>query len=107
MAPSRFDASPDTAVITSTYVINDGLPVLLVTHDLDVAGADDWQFNAGDGDFDRAARMVVSLAQALGLDATLADVAGSPPGHAATRSRRQAAWVVKRLDEGSSAGTGE
>lgn len=39
-----FDDPPDVAVISTRYVMQDRLPILLVSHDDDEEGAGEWSF---------------------------------------------------------------
>jgi hypothetical protein len=82
-----FDQAPDAAAITVRSVIEGG-PVLFVSHDADDHG---WQFLYGrEPDMDAA--RVVGMAEALGLDPTLAEVAHLPPGWIAWRARIGDGW---------------
>ena len=86
-----FDDSPDTAVITCCHVL-EGVSILRVTHD-----AEDgmWQFLCGCTHEADDAR-VISLAEALSLDASLRKIACMPCGCVAERKNAKSRWVVKK-----------
>ena len=58
-----FDISPDTMVVTSSYVTDAGMPVLCVSHEQDPEEGIIWQFHAGNGDFGTD---VIQLVRAVG-----------------------------------------
>ncbi|MCE9575996.1 MAG: hypothetical protein K8W52_22785 [Deltaproteobacteria bacterium] len=88
----RFGLAPATAVVTTTYVMKQGLPVLDVTHEDDEQGGALWQFHCGNGDYEPAVLMLVTLAQVLALDETVAELADLPRGWRGTRAERGAPW---------------
>jgi hypothetical protein len=50
--PWPFDVSPDTAVVTTSYVTKDRQPILYVTHEYSEEEGVTWQFHCGNGDYD-------------------------------------------------------
>lgn len=76
------------ATITVRQIIEDGRPVLYVTHDADDGG---WQFFTGD-DVSTDDAMVLSLEEMLKYDPTLAGLANMEPGWMAVRERIGAPW---------------
>ena len=83
-----FADPPDTAVFTVGAVLS-GAPVLHVQHD-EEDGA--WQFLDG-SDVSYTKARVVSLAEIVGLDPSVADVADLSLGWQATRDAPHQAWV--------------
>ena len=93
---SDFQMTSDTAVLTTRYVIEDGLPTLEVSHDIDEEdGSHLWQFHCGNGDYDMSKIMVVGLSTMLRIDPTLYDVARLPVGFTATRTSNTEEWVFR------------
>ncbi len=84
-----FDTPPDTAVITCCHVL-DGHAILHVSHD-----ADDgmWQFLCGKSHSTHEAR-VVSLAEILALDQSVAALSRLPFGCTAQRRWRFSPWKI-------------
>jgi hypothetical protein len=83
-----FEDPPNTAAITTRLVIEDGAPVLLVTHDLEDGG---WQFLCGTTDDPEEAR-VVGLGHMCARDASLLELAELPEGWRAWRADVGAPW---------------
>ncbi len=88
MEPWPFADPPNVAVLTTRHILA-GLPVLLVSHDLD-DGA--WQFLTDELVVPADGR-VVGLGQMIERDASLAELADLPAGWQARRERLGAAWV--------------
>ena len=84
-----FVDSPDTAVITCHHVL-EGSPILRVTHDADNGM---WQFLCSHSHETDEAR-VISLREALTLDASLRRIARMPCGCIAVRSDAKARWIM-------------
>ncbi|HEV3345204.1 MAG TPA: hypothetical protein VG125_32805 [Pirellulales bacterium] len=83
-----FDDPPNVATISVRQIIDDGAPVLFVSHDVD-DGA--WQFLTG-GEVSTADAMVISLEEMLERDPTLAELADLKCGWKAMRERVGAPW---------------
>jgi hypothetical protein len=83
-----FEDPPNTAAITTRPVIEDGAPILLVTHDLEDGG---WQFLWGTTD-DQAEARVVGLGRICARDASLLELADLPEGWRAWRTDARAPW---------------
>jgi hypothetical protein len=82
-----FDQPPNAVAITLRAVL-DGAPILLVSHDADDDG---WQFLDGSAvDIDNAA--LISMAEAVALDASIREVADLLPGWTAWRSAPGEPW---------------
>jgi hypothetical protein len=93
--PWPFDQAPDVAAITTRFVLDEGLPILLVTHYSDDHS---WAFVCGTTNETDDGR-VISMRQVLRLDATLRDVADLPPGWSASRARVGGDWHRTRDSE--------
>ena len=87
-----FADPPNMAAITVRQVIEDGEPILYVTHDADDGG---WQFLTG-GDVSTDDAMVVSLEEMLKHDPTLAELANLEPGWTAARGDVGSPWHRSR-----------
>lgn len=92
-----FEDTPMVAVITLKSIINDGKPILFVTHD---EGDGGWQFLDG-GPINTADAKIVSLRSMLLWDPTIAQIADLPMGWSASRKSLQDAWNRKRQKEPS------
>ena len=77
----------DTGVFTTTRVLEDKLPVLMVSHDEN----GDWQFLCGTTN-DSAHCRLICMGCALELDKTLVEVADLPTGWIAFRDRIGGPW---------------
>ncbi len=88
-----FDQGPRVAALTTSAVLERGLPVLRVVHYLE---DEDWAFTCGTTN-DPADGRIVAMEEALGLDPTLAEVADLPPGWGASRSQAGGSWVRHAL----------
>ena len=83
-----FADPPHVATITTSKVIEEGHPILLVTHDAD-AGM--WQFLCGTTNNPKDGR-VVGLSCMLERDASIAELADLPLGWRAWRKSPETAW---------------
>jgi hypothetical protein len=83
-----FDDAPNTACITTRFVLEDGAPILLVTHD---EGDGGWQFLCGSTNNPDDGR-VIGLDCALTLDLGLAELADLPLGWKAWRDSPDHEW---------------
>jgi hypothetical protein len=84
-----FTEAENTACLTQRQIVNNGRPILLVAHD-----ADDgcWQFLDGSENLKIADGMLVTLADMVQRDPSLADVADLPLGWMAWREEAGAEW---------------
>ena len=82
-----FDDAITTAAFTTRRVIEEGLPVLLVSHDLD----GEWQFLCGTTN-ETADCRIVCLGCAYERDPTIAGVSDLPIGWMAERDAIGGAW---------------
>jgi hypothetical protein len=83
-----FEASRNTAAITTRQVLETGAAVLRVTHDADDGS---WQFLCGTTN-DTADVRVVGLGWMCDRDPTLLELADLPEGWCAWRERQGAVW---------------
>lgn len=84
--------SEDMVVVTSTYVVNDHLPILMVSHEDDEEGGSLWQFHAGNGDYDMSKMLLVSIENIRALEPEIDVLADLPFGHTAVRETKSATW---------------
>jgi hypothetical protein len=87
-----FEDPPNTAAITTRAVLENGAPILLVTHDLEDGG---WQFLDGRTGSPEEAR-VVGLGRICMRDASLLALADLPEGWRAWRANTTAPWQRAR-----------
>jgi hypothetical protein len=91
-----FDISPDTVVVTTTYVTRERNPILYVTHERDEEEGVIWQFHCGNGDYSSDVVQLVRLDEILELDGSIAELAGLPLGFCAKRSSARDRWVIEK-----------
>lgn len=91
MAFPFYDA-PNTAAIICCHVINDGKPILFVSHDEDDGM---WQFLCEKTHETDDAKLV-SLKYVFDLDNTVGDLADMPCGCYATRGTQKDSWVIAK-----------
>lgn len=87
-----FYDSPDTAVITCCHIIEDGEPVLYVSHDSDDGM---WQFLCGKVHNTDDAR-VVSLLDIFSIDNSIGILSELPLGCCAERESIESKWKLYR-----------
>lgn len=83
-----FDQGPRVAALVTRQVLNDGLPVLRVTHYSD---EHDWAFVCGTTVSTDDLRLI-AMEEALKLDPTLRTIADLPPGWTARREEVGGLW---------------
>lgn len=84
----------DTSVVTSSYVTQDKLPILRVSHQDDEEGGDIWQFHCGNGDYDMSKMQLVRLSTILSIDSSVSTVLDIPIGYCAVRKSQSAEWEI-------------
>jgi|SRR5579859_6628592 len=89
-----FQVPPATAVVTTTYVTRDRLPILVVWRELGEDDDDLWQFHSGNGDYDPSKLQLVRLDEIVGLDPTVRDLPHLAVGQAARRAAIGQPWAV-------------
>jgi hypothetical protein len=90
-----FPISDETMVVTSSYITEDKLPVLEVSHEDDEEGGSLWQFHCGNGDYSMDKMQLVRLSTMLSLDSSLVEVADLRCGRTAKRSAFGMKWSVE------------
>lgn len=88
-----FIDAPNTAVITTKYVVHQQSPILSVCHFTDGF----WQFTGREEYLLDADYLVVGLAEVVALDSSLLEVADLPLGVGASRVGRGTAWIFSKL----------
>ncbi len=84
-----FDQGPRVAALTTSAILDRGLPILRAVHYREDEG---WAFTCGTTD-DPADIRFVAMEEALSLDSTIAEVADLQPGWGALRSNAGGSWV--------------
>jgi len=84
-----WDQPPNCAVVTLREIVENGAPILHVTHDLDDHG---WQFLGGDTS-EIGSAVVVSPARILKLDPSVVELADLPPSWHAWRRSASEPWM--------------
>ena len=87
-----FYDAPDTASITCCHIVDDGKPILYVSHDEDDGM---WQFLCGSTHETAEARLV-SLEYIFDLDHSVGVLKDMPCGCCAERKTQNDNWVVKK-----------
>jgi hypothetical protein len=90
-----FPISMDTMVVTSTYVTEDQLPILYVSHE-DDEGESLWQFHCGNDDYSPKKIQLVRLDTILAFDSELIVLADLEKGYSARRKSPTDAWTFVR-----------
>jgi len=91
----KFPDPLDTAVYTTTHVINENSLIILVSHELD----GDWQFMGAEPIEDyRKIAMIVGLGQLIKKDKSILKVADLPRGYRATRMSKKDKWEIIKLN---------
>lgn len=91
-----FDIPNDWAVVTSTFVAREKMPILYVSHEVDEKGEDVWQFHCDNGDYDMSKMLLVKLEDILGLDKTVLEVSDLPVNYGARRKYIGDKWTYYR-----------
>ena len=91
-----FETSLNTAVFTTSFVINNKRLITYVSHDLE-DGA--WQFFSDDlfDDFEKVAKLV-SLEEIIDLDPSIIDLSEMQEGYSASRETLNDRWVIKKKE---------
>lgn len=90
-----FDIPNETIVVTSTYVTEQRLPILEVSHEDNEEGGSLWQFHCGNGDYSMERMQLVRLDTVLRLDPSIIEVADIRIGTTAKRVRKETPWIVE------------
>jgi hypothetical protein len=81
-------------VVTSTYIVNDGMPILYVSNEDDEEEGVIWQFHCGNGDYNMERMLLVKLETILNLDSELINL-DLKIGQEAFRENKKAFWKIK------------
>jgi len=90
----HFSIPINTVVVTSTYVMQDKMPILYVSHE-DDEGESLWQFHCGNNDYSMDKMMLVGLGTVLAADPSLMELADLQKGHHAIRKSLNAPWQIE------------
>lgn len=90
-----FSITHDTMVVTSTYVTEDGMPILDVSHEDDEEGGSLWQFHCGNGDYNMNKMQLVRLDTIVALDPTIDQLASLEKGKTARRETKNSPWILQ------------
>jgi hypothetical protein len=93
----HFDQPPDTATLVSTSVLDEGHPILFVSHDEEDHG---WQFL--DGSEPPTPFQHACMSHVVGSDPTLPELADLPPGWCAWREAPDQPWQRGKVNEDES-----
>lgn len=88
------ELSRSTMVVTSTYIVKDGMPILSVSNEDDEEGGSMWQFHCGNGDYNMERMLLVKLDTLLNLDSELINLE-LKQGQEAIRENKSAFWEIK------------
>ncbi len=83
-----------SAVVTTTFITDDGHPILEVSHEDDEEGGSLWQFHSGNGDYSEEKLLLVGLGTILKIDATVNELRSLAMGKVARRQRIGGEWVI-------------
>jgi hypothetical protein len=74
-------------VVTSSYVTDDKMPIVIVTHEIDEEDQSHlWQFHCGNGDYAMSKMQLVRFDTIVSIEPTVKDLVDLPPGMMATRN---------------------
>ena len=79
--------------MTSTYVMNDKLPILYISNDDDEEGGSSLQFHCGNGDYSMDKMLLVKLGNILKLDPKLSKIS-LKIGQEAKRESINSSWII-------------
>ncbi len=91
----NFDVSPETAVVTSTYITKHKHPILYVTHEFDEEEGIIWQFHSGNNDYNPEIMQLVRLDEIIEIDSSINELANLPLGYCAKRSHKSDKWIIE------------
>jgi hypothetical protein len=91
-----FQTSLNTAVFTTSFIINEKKPITYVSHEIE-DGA--WQFFSDDEfiDFEKVAKLV-SLEEIIELDPSIIELSDLKEGYVAFRKTQDYKWVIKKSE---------
>ena len=89
------DLDKATMVLTSTYIMNNGLPILYISNDYDDEDDSIWQFHCDNGDYDMQKMLLVRLDTILNFDQTLSEIS-LEIGEEARRKDIKSKWTITK-----------
>lgn len=87
------ELNDNLTVVTSKYVMEDGLPILYVSHDFDEEGSV-FQFHCDNGEYDMEKMLLVKLETIIKRDKSLSDLIVKE-GEEARRKTETDNWIIK------------
>ncbi|WP_147455614.1 hypothetical protein [Solilutibacter pythonis] len=94
---NMFPISGEEMVVTSDFVTARGMPVLLVTRELDEDGDEIWQFHCDNGDYSMDHMRLVRLDTILKLDSSVGDIENLDVGCQARRQSIEYPWFIEKI----------
>lgn len=82
-------------VVTSTYVMQEGMPILYVSNDDDGEGGLVWQFHCDNGDYRMEKMLLVRLETVLNIDPGLFKIC-LDVGEEARREDVDSEWIISK-----------
>ena len=79
-----------TAVFTTKYIIEEGSPIVYVSHDEDGS----WQFHGPENNVAIEAARLVALGEIIELDPSVLEVSEMPTGSKAIRNNKGSKWEI-------------
>lgn len=83
--------SLNTAVFTTSYVVNKNSPILFVYHGEDGS----WQSHGPEENVDDENIRLVALGEIINIDTSVLEIADMPIGFEAVRNSKDSGWIVK------------
>lgn len=87
-----FYDEPNTATITCCHIIDEGAPILYISHDEDDGM---WQFLCGKTHETYEAK-IVSMESKFDLDPSIATLKDMPCGYCAERKSQKDDWIIEK-----------
>jgi hypothetical protein len=87
----EFEAPLDTAVFTTTFVLDDKKTITYVVHEIEDGS---WQFFHSFENFEEVAK-IVGLQEIFDMDNSLLEIADLPLGFCASRKDKFDKWTIK------------
>ena len=84
-------------VVTTTYVTQEEMPILYVTHESGEGGEIIWQFHCDNGDYRPSVLQLVLLREIVQRDEGVAGLASLPLGCSAKRKNVGDDWTIETL----------
>jgi hypothetical protein len=91
----RFKEPKNTACFTCDHVLNNGKPILYVSHDQE----GDWQFLCGQNNHTEVNAKIISLEEVTELDPSVNDLFEMPMGVGAERDSKKDKWTPFKLQD--------